>query len=246
MGIDKISSNKARMLYYGMLSKFFIFNFKEDRFKDVNSMLEIIAQNPLDMASEKASRNLFEITKDNYKKLVDEYDTLFNNPETKLIGYSASFYGEGVEFAQKCLLTKDILAKTDIRRNEAEFKESEDSIGFLLVLMHNLISGSLNGKKSYEKLQVELFSKIINPFVDFFIKNLYEHPNSKHYKDISILLNSFMDFERLYFDIPKETKKQKAVNEEGLSKSEALRRATNRARKLADKNNKKGEVNARR
>jgi len=77
---------------------------------------------------------------------------------------------------------------------------------------------------------------VINPFVDEFIINVYEHPMSKAYKSIAIVLNAFMAFERMYFEVAKPPLKEKVrvvKPVEVISGAEARRRVENKAKKMA-------------
>ena len=64
-----------------------------------------------------------------------------------------------------------------------------------------------------------------------FIKNLYEHKNSEIYKDVAVLLNEFIAFERVALNSPKPTRNENKKTD-GLSRSESIRREKNRIRKL--------------
>ena len=119
---------------------------------------------------------------------------------------------------------RKILAKTNIRRDESKFKENEDNVGFVFTLMNEFI-----GK--FDECEEELFKNIINPNIDEFIENLYEHKNSEIYKDVAVLLNEFIAFERVALNSPKPVKTDHKKSD-GLSRSESIRREKNRIRKL--------------
>ena len=236
--INKTSVNGARSLYYGLLSKLFVFTTKEDRFEGVDDALAIMMTNPMDTHSHEAMQRLLKsIDEKGTQVLIDEYDAIFHTPGSAPLRSTASFYAEGVESGKKQLEVKNFLAKTKIRRNEASFKENEDSVGFLMTFMHELVELIIQGEKSYETLQHCVFAEIINPFIDEFTQGLFEHNKSDAYKDIAIILNAFMDFERLYFEVSKAPKKEKVVTPkascEEISPEEAARRAANKAKKAA-------------
>jgi TorA maturation chaperone TorD len=237
--INKEAVNKARSLYYGFFSKMFVFSDKEDRYDGVNEALDILIANPLDENSAEALKEIKEIIDaDGYEVLGNEYDAIFHNPETKNIRDTASFYDEGVESGKKRLEVKNFLGKTKIRRNENVFKDNEDSVGFLVTLEHELIELMLNGETSYETVHHCLFNEIINEFFDEFIVNMYEHENANAYKSLAIVLNAFLEFERMYFDVSKPLPKEKPIKKEEecefISDTEAKRRADNRAKRNAD------------
>lgn len=240
--MDKKALNDARMLYYDLFSKLFIFNFNHSRYEGVENALTCIYSNPLDNSSFDSTKELLQSIKLNsFERIQNEFEEIFHNPQTKHLGHSASYYENGVEFTQKCVDVKNLLAKTNIRKDENTYKDPEDSVGFLFRFMVELIKGRQNDKKVYEDVEFMLFKNVINEFIDEFIKELFLHPSAKEYKDVAIILNSFMEFERLYFDVQKVPTKQ-IKREYDISISESLRRAANKARKNADKI-KKGEKN---
>jgi TorA maturation chaperone TorD len=238
--INKEQLNPARSLYYGFFSKMFVFSDSEDRFLGVKEAIEVMIANPLDENSKEALKEIkefFELGGD--KVFIEEYDEIFHNPETKIVRNTASFYDEGVESGKKRVEVKNFLAKTRIRRDEKNFKESEDSVGFLVTFMHELIELIMSGEKSYDTLQHCLFSEIINEFIDEFIKEVYEHEKANAYKSVAVVFNAFIEFERLYFDIAKPAIKDRVVKKaekscEFIADEEAKRRAKNRLERSAD------------
>lgn len=237
--INKESVNQARSLYYGLLSKLFVFTAEDDRYKGVEEALHVMIANPIDENSEEALKEIYDfLTTCKESALIQEYDDVFHNPAYKVVRNTASYYDEGVESGHQRLAVKNFLAKTKIRRNETHFKENEDSVGFIFTFMHELIELIIQHQKEYENLQHCLFTEVINPFIDEFIVNLYEHPLSKAYKSVAIVLNAFIAFERMYFEVAKPPLKEtvrvtKPV--EVISGAEARRRAENKAKKEADK-----------
>jgi len=237
--INKESVNKARSLYYGFLSKMFVFTTHHDRYLGINEALEVMIENPMDENSGEALKEIHAFLKTcGQTALIQEYDDIFHNPAYKVVRNTASYYDEGVESGHQRLAVKNFLAKTKIRRDENHFKENEDSVGFIFTFMHELIELIMQGGKEYEYIQHCLFVEVINPFMDEFVINVYEHPMSKAYQSVAIVLNAFMAFERMYFEVAKPPLKerervQKPV--EVISGAEARRRAENKAKKEADK-----------
>jgi len=235
--INKESVNKARSLYYGFLSKMFVFTTSSDRYLGINEALNVMIENPIDENSGEALKEIQAfLTAHGEAMLIQEYDDIFHNPAYKVVRTTASYYDEGVESGHKQVAVKNFLAKTKIRRNENHFKENEDSVGFILTFMHELIELIMQNQKEYENIQHCLFVEVINPFVDEFIINVYEHPMSKAYKSIAIVLNAFMAFERMYFEVAKPPLKEKVrvvKPVEVISGAEARRRVENKAKKMA-------------
>ncbi len=232
--------NPARSLYYGLLSQMLVFTESEDRFANVIEIIDILIQNPLDENSCEALKEIKEFLNIGGKELlIKEYDEIFHNPVTKNIRTTASFYEEGFESGKKTLEVRNFLGKTRIRRNEKVFKETEDSVSFLVTFMYELVELIIQGETSYETLQHCLFAEVINEFIDQFIIELYEHDKSNVYKSLAIVLNAFMEFERLYFDVkkpkPKETDRKKSQEScTFISTEEEKRRAQNRLNKAAE------------
>jgi len=230
--------NPARSLYYGLLSQMLVFTESKDRFSRVEEIINILIQNPLDDNSLEALKEIKEFIKLGKKEyLIKEYDDIFHNPSTKTIRTTASFYYEALESGKKTVEVKNFLAKTKIRRNEQKYKETEDSVGFLVTFMYELIELIIRGENSYETIQHCLFSEIINEFIDEFIVELYEHNKSNAYKSLAVVFNAFIEFERLYFNIQKPKEKEKIIKKEScefISVEEEKRRAQNRLKKAAE------------
>ena len=237
--MNKEAVNGARSLYYGFFSKMLVFNELEDRFDGLKEALDVMISNPMDENSAEALKEIAEfIELGGYESLVNEYDDIFHNPESDVVRTTASFYDEGVESGKKRLEVKNFLAKTKIRRDEKNFKESEDGVGFLVTFMHELIELIINGEKSYDTLQHCLFTEVINEFLDEYIEALYENDKSNAYKSVAVVLNAFLEFERLYFDVAKPAPRvkidKKTESCEYISDEEAARRKRNREAKAAD------------
>lgn len=235
--LDKASVENARIFYYSLLSKLFVFTYEKDRFNSVLLMLEAILKAPIDQASQNALKSLCDSFKnENIQNVADEYDQIFHAPPNP-VRSTISFYDEGYEFGVSCLNVKKMLAKTNIRRDEKKYLEKEDNFGFIFTLMGEFLKKYINGDELYGEYAKELFETFLNPYVDEFISAIYIHENSYIYKNISILMHSFFEFERVYYEV---VKPQKEINKKvirGISRSEMVRRETNRARKNKGENN---------
>lgn len=214
----------GRKLYYATFSKFFVFSEDEKRFDGLSKMLDLIEEYSLNDEVSRAVANIkSKFDEKNPENLITEFDDIFHTPPSPLRN-SLSFYDEGYEVGHACADVRKILAKTNIRRDESKFKENEDNVGFVFTLMNEFI-----GK--FDECEEELFKNIINPNIDEFIENLYEHKNSEIYKDVAVLLNEFIAFERVALNSPKPVKIDHKKSD-GLSRSESIRREKNRIRKL--------------
>jgi len=236
--MNKRELNPARALYYGLLSKLFVFTESSNRYEGLETTLDVLIDNPIDDNSQEALREIKEfVSLRGYEALIQEYDAIFHHPSGQVVRATASIYCDGVESGKKTLEVKKFLAKTRIRRNEESFKETEDSVGFLVTFMYELIELIIMGEESYGTVQHCIFVEVINEFIDEFIESLYESENSEVYKSVAVVFNSFIVFERLYFDIqkplPKPKIKEEQVSCELVSDEEAERRMQNRIKKSA-------------
>ena len=222
----------GRGLYYSLFSRFFVFSQDADRFSGVNAMLGLASAHALNEESAAAIMRIqAKFDEKNPQNLADEFDEIFHAPPSPLRN-SLSYYDEGYEVGHACAKVRKILARTDIRRDEAKFKENEDNVGFVFALMSEFIARG-SELELYGELEEQLFKEIINPNIDEFIESLFNHESSEIYKDVAVLLQGFIEFERVVLSAPRpinhgENKKTL----DGVSRSEAIRRQKNRVRKL--------------
>ena len=235
--MNRESVNKARSLYYGLFSKMFVFTTRSDRYEGVLKAIDVMIENPMDENSGEALKEVKEfIVTLGESAIIQEYDDIFHNPSFPVIRTTASYYDEGVESGKKRVVVKNFLAKTKIRRDEENFKENEDSVGFIFTFMHELVELIISEQKEYENIQHCVFVEVLNDFIDEFIVLLYEHKMAKIYKSLAIVLNAFIAFERMYFEVAKPPLKEKKRTQkpvEPISQAEARRRAENKAKKAA-------------
>jgi len=238
--MNKESVNPARSLYYGFLSKMLVFTTAADRYDGVREALDAMIANPLDTNSGEALKEIREfIDAHGYAGLVEEYDEIFHNPERPVVRTTASFYHEGVESGRRLLEVRNFLAKTRIRRDENRYKEPEDSAGFLMTFMHELIEMEMAGEESAQNIAHCLFAEVINPFLEDFLPNLYEHDRANAYASLAVVAYAFLEFERIYFQVPRPRPRELPVEQEGTgceftADLEAKRRESNRLKKVAD------------
>lgn len=234
--MDEISILKARAIYYNLFARFFVYTKDMTHYLELINILNVLKENPLDEASKKATEWILEqLQSASNASLLQEYDDIFNNPASKNIRLTASYYDEGVESGKKRVEMLQFLAKTKIRRNEKEFYEYEDSVGFMFTFMAQLIELIINGHSEYKNTVHCIFAQIINEFIDEFAKEVYEHKEAKIFKELMVILHSFVEFERLYLEVSKPAAKEKINKEEfkdkHLSDEEKERRAKNKALK---------------
>jgi TorA maturation chaperone TorD len=231
---------KARALYYNTFANFFIVASDTTNYLELVRLINILKENSLDASSKEALTQLSnKLDPISNVRLVEEYDDLFYNPLTQKVRLTASFYDEGIESGKKRVEMLQFIAKTKLRRDEKNFYEYEDSVGFIFAFLAELCDLIANGEKEYENTVHCIFSSILNEFVDEVAAQIYEHDSSDIYKDLMVVLHSFIAFERLYLEVSKPLPKEKNINEscENISEEEVQRRAKNKALKtLGPKN----------
>ncbi|OUT11429.1 formate dehydrogenase [Campylobacter concisus] len=222
----------GRGLYYSLFSRFFVFSQEADRFAGVNAMLGLAAAHALNEESAAAIMRIqAKFDEKNPQNLVDEFDEIFHAPPSPLRN-SMSYYDEGYEVGHACAKVRKILARTDLRRDKAKFKENEDNVGFVFALMSEFIARE-SELELYGELEEQLFKEVINPNVDEFIESLFNHESSEIYKDVAVLLQGFIEFERVVLSAPRPINRgENKKTLDGVSRSEAIRRQKNRVRKL--------------
>lgn len=233
---DNQAINKARALYYNLFANFFVLSKDIQKYFELRDLVNLLKENSLDISSKNALDNISNLLEPTSNIiLLQEYDDLFHNPISKKIRLTASYYDEGVESGKKRVEMINFVAKTKLRRNEKEFYEYEDSVGFIFTLLSELCNNIALGEKEYENTVHCIFEQILNDFVDEVAKELYEHPKSVIFKELMIVLHSFIEFERLYLEVSKPVLKQKIQKDisskEEISEEEKERRARNKALK---------------
>ena len=222
----------GRGLYYSLFSRLFVFSQDADRFSGVNAMLGLASAHALNEESAAAIMRIqAKFDEKNPQNLADEFDEIFHAPPSPLRN-SLSYYDEGYEVGHACAKVRKILARTDLRRDEAKFKENEDNVGFVFALMSEFIARE-SELELYGELEEQLFKEIINPNIDEFIEGLFNHESSEIYKDVAVLLQGFVEFERVVLSAPRPINQgENKKTLDGVSRSEAIRRQKNRVRKL--------------
>ena len=233
--------NRSRALYYAMFSRFFVFSPDTTRYFELLNILNILKNNAMDSDTEEAFTNILDTMEpDSNVVFMKEYDDIFHSPETMTVRTTASYFDENIESGKKRMHMQNFLAKTAIRRDEKNYGEYEDNIGFIFSVMSELSNLIADGQTQYKNTVHCIFEEIINEFVDEFSKELYEHENAEIFKNVIVLLKSFMTFERLYLEvseIAQKTSENKELKVDEISEDEKERRAKNKAKREADKEN---------
>lgn len=239
--------DQARALYYSLFSRCFVFSSNNERYQELVSLINTLKQSPLDSTTAEAFEELSILVKaDSNVPFMLEFDDLFHSPETYTVRTTASYYDENIESGKKRSEMQNFLGKTKIRRDEKKYSDYEDHIGFIFTVMAELCTLISQGEEVYKNTSHCIFEQILNDFVDQFAKEIYEHENTKIFKQIIVILKAFIDFERIYLEVsipsPK-AKVEKRVSTDTLTDIEIERRKRNRAlRASGPKKEKEEEV----
>ncbi len=230
--MDKNKINKARALYYNLFANFFVVPTDTSSYLEFIALIKFLQQNSLDNTSSESLKKILDMLDSSCNVvLMQEFDEIFNAPNSKNIQLSASFYDEGVQSGKKRLEMINFVAKTALRRDEKNFFEYEDSVGFIFAFLAQLCDELAGGKSEYENTVHCVFAEILNDFIDELAKDVFEHKSSFIYKEVMVVLHSFIEFERLFLGVSKpavKTKVDKKEKTESISEEEKQRRARNK------------------
>lgn len=205
--MDNVAINKARMVYYGLFSSLFSFSLQEEGFDTILTSVEKLMESPIDDQTEKALKKIHQrLKRSGFKCVKDESDKVFYSPVGSFVPMTASFYIESRDDGSKRLEMIEYLLKSRYRRDTDTHKENEDHIGFILLFMQKLIEEELAGDTEAGILAKKVFENVLNEFIDDFTNNLFAHENGVLLRQVAMVLSSFTDFERLFFNINKPEK----------------------------------------
>lgn len=199
---NHIAINQARALYYTFFAKIFSFAAKAEEYASLDELLSVFIANPLDETSHEAFLLIQKALKEEgYGALKQEYDEVFVSPESSFVPLSASYYDEGRDDGQKRVQAAGFVLRSKFRKNKPMCNDSEDQVLFLFRFMSKLIQAGSTGDEESLKISKEVFSEIINEFIDEFLEHLLNHEYSFYYKNTAIILEAFIEFERMYLGV---------------------------------------------
>lgn len=205
--MNKEDINKARAVYYGLFASLLTFFDNPNDMKIIQKTIDVLALNPLDEASKIALSNMQNLLiTGGYTLLKEESDTVFFSPYAAYIPVTASFYAESRDDGKMRLDMVKYVLSSNFRRDNEKFKELEDHIGFIVLFMQKLIEEELSGNQESAQLSREVFTNILNPFIDEFLSALHAHENSHFYEDFAVVMQSFIALERLFLVVQKPHK----------------------------------------
>ncbi len=231
--MNEVKINKARALYYAMLSRCFVFTTDNTRYFELINFIDILKENPLDKMSGQALEDIRKLIKsDSNVAFMSEFDAIFHSPETKNIRTTASYWDENVESGKKRVQMQNFLGKTKIRRDEKSYYDYEDSIGFIFTVMSELSELIASGDEQYKNTSHCIFEEILNEFIDNFSREVYEHESAVIFKHIIVVLKAFIEFERIYLEVSAPVYNEKVLEKQAcnveISQEELDRRERNR------------------
>ncbi|MGH2305079.1 TorD/DmsD family molecular chaperone [Campylobacter taeniopygiae] len=218
----------ARSLYYQFFGDLFVFSFSKQHLDSLHRCLDVMKENLFDENLLDSFDLLLQNSQKNLELFFKEYEELFLSLKSA-IPMTFSYLEEGFENSKALICVREILSKSILRRNEMKFKESEDNVGFCFLLMSEFL------KLKEDDLAKELFQKLIHQNIDEFITLILEHKKAYLYKEIAKILATFIEFERSCFDLGKVLKTTSKKVQNDLSRSEILRRETNKKRRMSAK-----------
>ncbi|MDE5602832.1 MAG: molecular chaperone TorD family protein [Helicobacter sp.] len=185
----------ARNLYYDFFNGFFVFELIEGRLETSQKQILILKESLLEESLDKSLSYLQEEIKNNgMQGFKQEHTQMFALPfGEKQVGIHLSHYYENCIGGESLLTMRSLIKQSDIRLNRDNFKDTEEHIGFLFGLMRYLIQ---NNQDSLAK-EVFLFSN--NAFLGL-CGELQERGDSKLYLHLALLLESFLKFEKEFYN----------------------------------------------
>lgn len=202
MELDTLHINKARVLYYGLFASLFTFSMDEDDFRFGYQAVTLLAEHPMDEESNRALKYLRRrLANAGYAGLREEVDLVLSNPVTAFIPVTASYYLEGRDDGGKRVEMAEYLLQSKYRKNDQQYRENEDHIGFIFLFIQRLLLEQLDGGEMDGHLARKVFTNTLNLFIDDFCDNLFDHKESRLFKAVAVLMRSFFAFERLYYQV---------------------------------------------
>lgn len=189
------SIDQARAIYYDFFAGCFLYPLLEGRESLLLDQVKLLKSSPLeDSLAEPFNRLEEELISNGIKELLAEYDDIFMIPlKGEMVLPYVSHYKEERLNGEVLVDIRQSLKALPIRRNEKSFKETEDHMGYLFLMMRYCVEG-----KEFVLQEQEIFNNYISPFVKTFMDEVKEHSMANKYKDIVQILERFMAFEKEY------------------------------------------------
>lgn len=212
MTYDALNSvTNARALYYDFFAGFFLYELLETRTGLLLEQIKLMKENPL---SEDDSVHFelleSELTCNGVTGIRQEYTRTFilpfvspenldskksggkvQIPNTQVMLY-LSHYREGCINGESLVKARRLVKQTSFRLNAQECKESEEHLGFLLLLMRHLL---LSQDEDDKRLCKEVALELVVPLGGFVAKALIDREDLSFYSSVGHLLDGFLRLE---------------------------------------------------
>lgn len=205
------SVTNARVLYYDLFAGFFLYELLEVRAGLLLEQIKIMKENPLrDEDGVHFELLESELTRNGVAEIRQEYTRTFilpftstENLDSKKSGEKAqivnaqvmlylSHYREGCINGESLVKARRLVKQTSFRLNSQECKESEEHLGFLLLLMrHLLLSQDEHDRKICKDVALEL----VIPLGGFVAKALIDREDLSFYSSVGHLFDGFLKLE---------------------------------------------------
>lgn len=187
------SLTQARMLYYDFFNGFFVFEMLDERAEIAQKQLEILLNEPLNDEAKNAMLLLQdELKAHGMANIKDEFSRLFALPfGAKQVGIHLSHFYHHCLGAESLLQARQLVKQSDVRVDSANFKETEEHLGFLCGFMRHLL------ETGNTKLAKEVFALAKDAFLGL-INEIRAREDATFYVAIAQILQSFIQFEEEY------------------------------------------------
>ncbi|WP_300733465.1 molecular chaperone TorD family protein [uncultured Helicobacter sp.] len=205
----------ARALYYDFFAGLFLYELLCKREETLIKQVEILKTHILSENDDTHFEVLANALKtQGIKHIIEEYTTTFILPftlpsdtdamprrrkkgevfyhNTQIMLY-LSHYWEGCLNGKALLKSRELIKQSTFRLDTQGCKESEEHLGFLLLLMRHLVCSQ---HSEDEKVSWQVLRELVIPLGDFVIEVLQKRENLLYYTHIASLLQSFLNVER--------------------------------------------------
>lgn len=188
--------NQARAIFYDFFAGVLLADLLSGRKELILTQIDRLSTAPLDEESEKSLAILaFELKEEGgFEKFEAEFDEVFCIPMTgDVVLPYISHYKQGCFNGEILVDIRQTIKELPVRANSAVFRETEDHFGFLFLVMRYCIE-----EKNFLASEKEILKVYFAPFMGQFIEDIRTNPKANLYKEIAVILKSFMDFESTY------------------------------------------------
>lgn len=181
----------GKAFYYEFFSYAFFFCDDKKGFENFLAQAGELAKSPLSDNADFAS-----ILNASFESFKAEQNAVLFDFSYANVPLSASFYDEGRDSGKKRLAMIELIKRTKYRPNLAKLSESEDFVGFLFLFMAQVLRDGANGDENAASVAKDIFSEILNSFVDEFCELLASHKDSVIFKALAGLIEGIAQIER--------------------------------------------------